>query len=221
MTEDRGPIGPGPDDRDAGGAGDQANEPPPGSPDHGPPQQGFPQQPGQPGYPQQGHPQQPGQQGHPQQGHPQQGHPQQGQPGYGHGGYPQHPGQQGYPQQGNPQYGYGQPAYGQPGYANYGAAVPSGAPGQNANVALGLSIGGLASYLIGFCCAPLALIGLVLCGVGLFMGYRETQAIENGAADPAGRGAAKAAQVVGGIGVGLFVLGIALFGALFGASAFL
>jgi pheromone shutdown protein TraB len=88
-------------------------------------------------------------------------------------------------------------------------------------VALGLSVGGLASYLIGFCCAPLAIIGLILCGVGLFMGYRETQAIEHHLADPAGRGTARAAQIVGGIGVGLFVVVLLLFGFFFGASALL
>jgi hypothetical protein len=51
------------------------------------------------------------------------------------------------------------------------------------------------------------------------MGYRETQAIEAGMADPAGRGAAKGAQIVGGIGVGLAVIGLVLIVIFIGASA--
>ena len=76
---------------------------------------------------------------------------------------------------------------------------------------MGLSIGGLATYVVGICCGPLALIGVGLCGAGAYMGTKELQDIDAGIADPAGRSYAKGAQITGGIGVGLFLLGIVMF----------
>lgn len=176
----------------------QSGQPPAG----GDPQQGYPQQ----GHPQQGHPQQGG---YPQQGHPQQGgysqqggHPQQG------GGYPQ----QGYPQQGGypPQVPYGSsPPYNPAAAGGYLPATTGRA--SQASTAIALSISGLVITLVlGFCCGPFGVIGLALCGIGAYLGTQELRAIDAGAADPVNRGQAKAAQVIGLIGVGLFVVVLAL-----------
>ncbi len=197
MSDDGTPNEPGPNEPGF----DDPGQPPwgesPGTPQHGhPPQQGYPPQQDQPpqGYPPQGYP--------PQQGYPQQGFP-----------------QQGYPPQGQPPPGYGPaPAYGQPGFAAYGVPAPATGASQNANVALGLSVGGLATYVVGFCCGPLALIGLALCGTGAFMGWRELKAIDSGQSSEAGRNSAKAAMITGGIGVGLFAIGIVLVAVFFSAS---
>ena len=121
----------------------------------------------------------------------------------------QPPGQYGQPGPYGQDYGqpYGQPGYGQPGYGGYGGANPS-TNRQNANLALALSVGGLLSYVVGACCFVFGFLGPVLSGVGAVMGTKELREIDAGLADPNGRSAAKAAQVVGAIGVGLFVLGL-------------
>lgn len=151
-----------------------------------------------------------------------------GQPGYGQPpaygqpppGYGQPPayGQPGYQGYGQPPPGYGQPGYGQPGYQGYGVPGP-GADRQNANVALALSVGGILTYVVSACCVLLAVVGPVLCGMGAVMGTRELREIDAGRADPGGRNTAKAAQVIGAVGVGLFVLGVVAFIALLGVGS--
>ena len=76
-------------------------------------------------------------------------------------------------------------------------------------MALGLSIGGFLTYLVSSCCPFFALLGPVLCGIGAVMGTKEIKGIDAGTVDPAGRTTARAAQVIGIIGVALFVLGMA------------
>ncbi len=180
-----------------------SNEPGPdepgylGNPPSGPPPQGQPPH-EQPGYGQ------PGQPGYGQPGQPGYGQP--GQPGYGQPGQPGY-GQPGYGQPGYGQPGQGQPGYGQPGYGGYGSPVHRPNT-QNANMALAMSIGGFLTYLVSSCCPFFGLLGPILCGVGAFMGTKELQGIEAGTVDPAGRGTARAAQIIGLIGVALFVLGI-------------
>lgn len=96
--------------------------------------------------------------------------------------------------------GYGQPspqpAFGSPaGYTPYGAATSafpkSSAPGW----ALGLSITGL---VLSICC-----IGFVLSIPGTIMGWTSMKAIDRGEKDPSQRGIAKAAFIVGLVGLGI------------------
>jgi uncharacterized membrane protein len=65
-------------------------------------------------------------------------------------------------------------------------------------LALVLSIAGV---VLAFCC-----VGIVLSVPGAILGRLEVQAIDAGRTDPAQRGTAQAAFVLGLIGVGLFVL---------------
>ena len=121
----------------------------------------------------------------------------------------QPPGQQPYGQQ---------PGYGQPGQA-YGQGIPPTPQGyqpygvynrpvyttkSNAGVALALAIAGFV------CCGLLAIPGMV-------MGRNEMKAIDAGHADPANRGMAKAAFIVGVIAVSLMVVGVILYIAIIAA----
>ncbi len=90
--------------------------------------------------------------------------------------------------------GYGQPAFGSPaGYTPYGASgttyPKSSAPGW----ALGLSISGL---VLSICC-----IGFVLAIPGTIMGWTSMKAIDRGEKDPSQRGIAKAAFIIGLVGL--------------------
>ncbi len=101
------------------------------------------------------------------------------------------------------------PAYGAPqGYQSYGApgSYTSYPRSSNAGVALGLSIAGLV------CCGLIAIPGLI-------MGRNEVKAIDAGQADPAQRGLALAAYIVGGIVVALNVAVILLYVVFFIAFA--
>lgn len=94
---------------------------------------------------------------------------------------------------------YGSP-YGSPaGYLPYGA--PGTVPPRStvAGWALGLSIAGLVLS----CCG-----GILLSIPGTIMGWTQMKAIDRGERDPASRGTAKAAFIVG-------IVGMSLFGALF------
>lgn len=98
-----------------------------------------------------------------------------------------------------PAAGYG-PTYGSPaGYVPYGA--PGSAPPRSAVAgwALGLSIAGLVLA----CCG-----GILLSIPGTIMGWTQMKAIDRGERDPGSRGTAKAAFIVG-------IVGMSLFGALF------
>jgi len=78
-------------------------------------------------------------------------------------------------------------------------------------MALGLSVGGLVSLFLAFCCGPLAIISLSLCGTGLYLGMTELKAIDAGRRNPAKRQNANIARICGGIGVGLGALAVLLF----------
>lgn len=108
------------------------------------------------------------------------------------------------PAYGAPGGGYGQqPAFGSPaGYTPYGAvgsaSTKSSAPGW----ALGLSISGL---VLTFCC-----FGFLLSIPGTIMGWTSMKAIDRGEKDPSQRGLAKAAFIVGVVGLSLTVILILL-----------
>ncbi|MEL7158810.1 MAG: hypothetical protein AAFN30_19740, partial [Actinomycetota bacterium] len=109
------------------------------------------------------------------------------QPGQPEGAYP--------PQQppGNvPPYTPQQPPGNVPPYtpAGAGAYVPaSGGRTSQASTAIGLSVSGLVVTLVlGFCCGPFGVVGLVLCGIGAYLGTQELRAIDAGTADPVHRG---------------------------------
>lgn len=114
------------------------------------------------------------------------------------------------------QYGYQQPGYGPPpvaapvGYQPYGATGTGHPKSAVAGWALGLSIAGLVLT----CCG-----GLVLAIPGTIMGWSQMQAVDRGERDPAVRGTAKAAFIVGIIGLALGAAWIVLIvlGAVFDA----
>ncbi|MGB3735229.1 MAG: DUF2510 domain-containing protein [Ilumatobacter sp.] len=94
--------------------------------------------------------------------------------------------------------GYGQPnpqpAFGSPaGYTPYGAAAPAYPKSTAPGWALGLSIAGL---VLSICC-----IGFVLSIPGTIMGWTSMKAIDRGEKDPSQRGTAKAAFIVGVVGL--------------------
>lgn len=101
-----------------------------------------------------------------------------------------------------------QPAFGSPsGYTPYGAATApkSAAPGW----ALGLSITGL---VLSICC-----FGFILSIPGTILGWTSMKAIDRGERDPSQRGLAKAAFIVGVVGLvlgALWILLVILNGAL-------
>lgn len=133
-------------------------------------------------------------------------------PGYGQ--QPQAFGQQP-PSYGVPSEGAGgqpsqQPAFGSPaGYTPYGAAGTAYPPSQVAGWALGLSIAGLVLV----CCG-----GILLCIPGAIMGWTTMRAIDRGEKNPDQRGNAKAAFVVGLVGLGLFAAIILFYGVTIVAS---
>lgn len=139
------------------------------------------------------------------------------------------PPQPGYEQQ--PDYGQQQPGYGQqqPGYgqqppytgvgAGGGVYQAQGGSSSQGSTALALSISGLVvAVVMGFCCGPVGIAGAVLSGIGAYMGHQELAAIDQGRSNPANRGQANAARVIGLIGVGIMVLLFILFIVFFGVS---
>lgn len=107
---------------------------------------------------------------------------------------------------------YAPAAYGSPpGYQPYvapGAAYPRSAV---AGWALGLSIAGL----VLFCCG-----GILLSIPGTIMGWTQMKAADRGERDPTSRGTAKAAFIVGIVGMSLFAVLAVLWiiGAAFGGT---
>ncbi len=102
----------------------------------------------------------------------------------------------GYPLPGAVPPTYGVPAYGSPmGYQPYGAAGTVYPRSAVAGWALGLSIAGLVLS----CCG-----GILLSIPGTIMGWTQMKAVDRGERDPASRGTAKAAFVVGIVGMSLF-----------------
>ena len=92
----------------------------------------------------------------------------------------------------------GAPAYGSPqGYQPYGAVGTVYPKSAVAGWALGLSIAGLVLT----CCG-----GILLSLPGTIMGWTQMKAIDRGEKDPASRGTAKAAFIVGIVGMSLFAL---------------
>ena len=105
--------------------------------------------------------------------------------------------------------GSGQPAFGSPaGYTSYGAAGSAYPKTTAPGWALGLSISGL---VLSLCC-----VGFLLSIPGTIMGWTSMKAIDRGEKDPSQRGIAKAAFIVGVIGlviaVGWIVVAIANIG---------
>ena len=111
------------------------------------------------------------------------------------------------PQQGGPpQQGFGQPGpgqgFGQPGPGQGFGYGPSYPEASQAVIALVVSIVGLTT-----CC------GLV-CPVGWYLGSKEMEAIDAGRRDPAQRGMANAAKIIGIIGTVILVLAVLFYGGL-------
>lgn len=115
------------------------------------------------------------------------------------------------PSYGQPGGGYAQPqaAYGSPaGYTSYGAAGTTYPPNSIAGWGLGLSIAGLVLV----CCG-----GILLSVPGMIMGWVGMKAVDRGERDPASRGTAKGAFVVGLVATVLFfvlLVGFLILGAL-------
>jgi len=102
------------------------------------------------------------------------------------------------PQNGVPQ------TYGAPqGYQPYGAAGSTYPKSTVAGWALGLSIAGLVLS----CCG-----GILLSIPGTIMGWTQMKAVDRGERDPASRGIAKAAFIVGLVGMALFAAVFVLWG---------
>ncbi|MEM8922887.1 MAG: hypothetical protein AAGD35_05240 [Actinomycetota bacterium] len=100
---------------------------------------------------------------------------------------------------------YGQAQYGQQPY--YAGGYPQ--PSSDAKTAIGLSAAGLTVLaVLGLCFGPFALIGTVLSGLGTYKGTQEIRAIDAGRSSPAGRSMAKAAQILGVIGVVVGAIGL-------------
>ncbi len=106
---------------------------------------------------------------------------------------------------------YGQqPAYGSPpGYTPYGATGSGYPPSQVAGWALGLSITGLVLT----CCG-----GFLLAIPGTIMGWTTMKSIDRGEKDPSQRGIAKAAFIVGIVGLSLFALAVVYYVIVIAAS---
>lgn len=135
------------------------------------------------------------------------------------GQYGQQPGQ--YDQQPG-QYGQQPGQYGQPPmqYGAPGAAMAAPVDTTKATIAAAGGGIGLALTVIGFCCSPLAVIGLAGNLTGLIMGVLELKAIDRGESDHSNRTLAMAGAVMGGIGLAVFVLVIVFFLLAIGASSF-
>ncbi len=103
-----------------------------------------------------------------------------------------------------------QPAYGSPpGYTPYGVTGSGYPPSQAAGWALGLSIAGLVLT----CCG-----GFLLAIPGTIMGWTTMKSIDRGEKDPSQRGTAKAAFIVGLVGLSLFALAILYYVVVIAAS---
>ena len=101
--------------------------------------------------------------------------------------------------------------------SGFPSAPPPAAPtpgffaeASKADLALGLSIGGICLTLVGVCCFPIAIIGAAMAGVGAMFGHKEIEAIDSGRRNPQKRGIANAARIVGGIAVVVGVLAVVL-----------
>lgn len=92
--------------------------------------------------------------------------------------------------------------------ANTAAGYPKSAV---AGWALGLSIGGL----VLLCCG-----GVLLSIAGTIMGWSQMKAVDSGQRDPAVRGTAKAAFIVGIVGLSLFAATVFFYAVVFAASGF-
>lgn len=93
---------------------------------------------------------------------------------------------------------YGAPGYGSPaGYQAYGVGGSVFPKNSVPGWALGLSIAGLVLT----CCG-----GILLSIPGTIMGWTQMKAVDRGEKDPASRGTAKAAFIVGIVGMSLFAL---------------
>ena len=99
---------------------------------------------------------------------------------------------------------YGPAAYGSPpGYQPYAAGGSTYPKSAVAGWALGLSIAGLVLS----CCG-----GILLSIPGTVMGWTQMKAVDRGERDPASRGTAKAAFIVGIVGMSLFVALLVFWG---------
>lgn len=96
----------------------------------------------------------------------------------------------------------GGPAPSPYGYQPYGAVTGRDQKNAIAGWGLGLSIAGL----VLICCG-----GILLSVPGTIMGWTQMKAVDRGDRDSASRGTAKAAFVVGIVGVGVFVAFIAVY----------
>jgi hypothetical protein len=76
---------------------------------------------------------------------------------------------------------------------------------------LGLSIAGL---VLVFCC-----VGIFLSIPGAIMGWTQMKAIDRGEKDPGSRGIAKAGFIVGLVGIGISLAGLAVWLVLIAADA--
>ena len=111
-------------------------------------------------------------------------------------GYPQQAAPQAYQQPGAVPPAYGPAAYGSPpGYQAYAGGGSTYPRSTVAGWALGLSIAGLVLS----CCG-----GILLSIPGTIMGWTQMKAVDRGERDPASRGTAKAAFIVGSVGMSLF-----------------
>ena len=123
------------------------------------------------------------------------------------GGYPPPPpppGQQGYGQQGYGQPGYGPQGYEQQGYPGYAPAYPADVPNN------GLAITSMILGIVG-----LVLIPILASILALVFGYMARGQIKSSGGRQGGSGFALAGIIMGWIGVGLGVLGIIFFVAVF------
>lgn len=91
-----------------------------------------------------------------------------------------------------------------------GGPVGTFAESSQADLALILSSVGALLLLIGFCCLPLALVGFGLAIGGVVIGQKEITGIDAGRRNPAKRGNANAARIVGGVVLVLAAIGFAL-----------
>ncbi len=111
-------------------------------------------------------------------------------------GFPQQVPGSGYASGGAVPPAFGAGAYGAPpGYQPYAGAGPVYPKSSVAGWALGLSIAGLVLS----CCG-----GILLLIPGTIMGWTQMKAVDRGERDPASRGTAKAAFIVGVVGMSLF-----------------
>jgi hypothetical protein len=91
----------------------------------------------------------------------------------------------------------------------FGGGFGGASEASQAQTALILSISGaVLSLLLGWCCFPIGLIGMGLCGAGIYLSVQETNGIAEGRRDAAGASQANAAKIVGIVGIAISVLGV-------------